>query len=47
MTDLLRAPGPGAEGLTDHLRERWSVSVFDARHRLGEDEIAALLHAAQ
>ena len=47
MTELLRAPGPGAESLTDHLRERWSVSVFDARHRLAEEEIAALLHAAQ
>lgn len=47
MTQLLREPGPGAERLTDHLRERWSVSVFDARHELSQEEIAALLHAAQ
>ncbi|WGL52634.1 nitroreductase family protein [Nocardioides sp. BP30] len=47
MSELLRAPGRGAEGLTDHLRGRWSVSVFDATHTLGEEEIAALLHAAQ
>jgi nitroreductase len=42
-----RAPGAGAEGLTDHLRERWSISVFDADHTLSHDQIATLLHAAQ
>lgn len=42
-----RAPGAGAEGLTDHLRERWSISVFDAEHRLSHDQIDTLLHAAQ
>jgi nitroreductase len=42
-----RAPGAGAEGLTDHLRERWSISVFDAEHRLTRDQIDTLLHAAQ
>jgi len=42
-----RAPGAGAEGLTDHLRERWSISVFDAEHRLSRDQIDTLLHAAQ
>jgi len=47
MTTALRVPGPGAEGLTDHLRERWSVSVFDAAHSLSDDETESLLHAAQ
>jgi len=47
MTDLQRAPMPGAEHLTDHLRERWSVSVFDAAHTLSTEEIDLLLRAAQ
>ncbi|WP_372728748.1 nitroreductase family protein [Nocardioides sp.] len=41
------APMPGAEGLAEPLRSRWSPSVFDDRHRLGADELAELLHAAQ
>lgn len=47
MTIDVRAPGVGAEDLTDHLRYRWSVSVFDADHTLSDDEIRSLLHAAQ
>jgi nitroreductase len=47
MTELLRAPGPGAEGLTDHLRDRWSISVFDDTHTLSATQIEVLLHAAQ
>jgi nitroreductase len=47
MTITERAPGAGAEGLTDHLRERWSISVFDDAHTLRREEIASLLHAAQ
>lgn len=42
-----RAPGAGAESLTDHLRERWSISVFDDQHTLSHDQIDTLLHAAQ
>lgn len=38
---------PGAEGLTEPLRSRWSPSIFDDRHLLRADEIANLLHAAQ
>lgn len=38
---------PGAEGLAEPLRSRWSPSVFDAEHRLSADEITTLLHAAQ
>ena len=41
------APMPGAEGLAEPLRSRWSPSVFDAEHRLSADEITTLLHAAQ
>ena len=42
-----RAPRPGAEGLAEPLRSRWSPSVFDDRHELDDDEVAQLLHAAQ
>jgi nitroreductase len=41
------APMPGAEGLAEPLRSRWSPSVFDADHRLSADQVATLLHAAQ
>jgi nitroreductase len=47
MTQLQRAPGSGAEDLTDHLRERWSVSVFDETHTLTGDQIRLLLNAAR
>jgi len=47
MTDLQRAPMPGAEELTDHLRDRWSVSVFDDAHELSADQIRRLLAAAR
>lgn len=47
MTDLQRAPMPGAEDLTDHLRERWSVSVFDDAHTLTPGQIRLLLEAAR
>ncbi|MEX0428557.1 nitroreductase family protein [Nocardioides sp. DS6] len=47
MTELQRAPQPGAEDLTDHLRDRWSVSVFDDSHELTTDEVRRLLTAAQ
>ncbi|HEX8780532.1 MAG TPA: nitroreductase family protein [Nocardioides sp.] len=42
-----RAPRPGAEGLAEPLRSRWSPSVFDDRHELDDAEVAQLLHAAQ
>lgn len=42
-----RAPRPGAEGLAEPLRSRWSPSVFDDRHELDADEVDQLLHAAQ
>ncbi len=45
--DLIHAPMPGAEGLAEPLRSRWSPSIFDATHTLTTEEIAALLHAAQ
>lgn len=41
------APLPGAEGLAEPLRSRWSPSVFDAAHELTDGEITTLLHAAQ
>ncbi len=41
------APMPGAEGLAEPLRSRWSPSVFDADHVLTDDEIETLLRAAQ
>ncbi|MFT4082628.1 MAG: nitroreductase family protein [Nocardioides sp.] len=47
MSDPLRAPMPGAESLTDHLRDRWSVSVFEPTHTLDDTEIELLLRAAQ
>jgi len=47
MTTALRPLGAGPERLTDHLRERRSISVFDASHTLTSTEIAALLQAAQ
>ena len=47
MTDAQRAPMPGAEDLTDHLRERWSVSVFDDAHTLTPEQIRLLLEAAR
>lgn len=42
-----QAPQPGAEDLAEPMRSRWSPSVFDETHRLTDDEIARLLHAAQ
>lgn len=44
---MSHAPMPGAEGLAEPLRSRWSPSIFDAAHRLSESEITTLLHAAQ
>jgi nitroreductase len=41
------APMPGAEGLSEPLRSRWSPSIFDDTHRLGAGDIETLLHAAQ
>jgi nitroreductase len=43
----IHAPMPGAEGLTEPLRSRWSPSVFDVHHELGRDDVITLLHAAQ
>jgi nitroreductase len=42
-----QAPQPGAEGLAEPLRSRWSASVYDASHRLSPAEVETLLHAAQ
>jgi nitroreductase len=42
-----RAPQPGAEGLAEPMRSRWSPSVYDASHRLSPAEVETLLHAAQ
>ncbi|NUT55933.1 MAG: nitroreductase, partial [Thermoleophilia bacterium] len=36
MPAAKRAPQPGAEDLTEHLRDRWSVSVFDPAHELAD-----------
>ena len=43
----VRAPQPGAEGLSEPLRSRWSPSVYDDTHTLTRDEIDELLHAVQ
>ncbi|WP_307862002.1 nitroreductase family protein [Nocardioides sp. SYSU D00065] len=40
-------PSPGAEGLAEPMRSRWSPSVYDDAHRLAPDEIETLLRAAQ
>lgn len=45
--DASHAPMPGAEGLAEPLRSRWSPSVFDDRHVLPDEQVVALLHAAQ
>ncbi|MFD4326054.1 nitroreductase family protein [Nocardioides sp. NPDC058538] len=47
MTAAKRAPQAGAEELTEHLRDRWSVSVFDPAHELVDAEIRLLLEAAR
>ena len=47
MSDYPRAPQPGAEHLAEPLRSRWSPSVYDAAHRLGDHEVDTLLRAAQ
>ena len=47
MTAAKRAPQPGAEDLTEHLRDRWSVSVYDPAHELAAAEIRLLLEAAR
>ena len=44
---MSHAPMPGAEGLAEPLRSRWSPSIFDTEHRLPEADIITLLHAAQ
>lgn len=44
---MSHAPMPGAEGLAEPLRSRWSPSIFDADHRLTAEEITTLLHAGQ
>ena len=38
---------PGAERLAEPMRSRWSPSVFDADHVLGDDEVTLLLEAAR
>ena len=38
---------PGAEGLAEPMRSRWSPSIFDASYRLSAAQITTLLHAAQ
>jgi nitroreductase len=38
---------PGAERLAEPLRSRWSPSVFDPDHEIGEEEIRTLLEAAR
>lgn len=43
----LHAPMPGAEGLAEPLRSRWSPSIFDDEHRLTPAQLETLLHAAQ
>ena len=47
VTDVVRAPQPGAENLTPVLRDRWSATVFDGSHELKGDDIEQLLRAAQ
>jgi len=47
MTAAKRAPQAGAEDLTEHLRDRWSVSIFDPAHVLAAAEIRLLLEAAR
>jgi nitroreductase len=42
-----QAPQPSAESLAEPMRSRWSASVYDASHRLGDAEVETLLHAAQ
>ena len=42
-----RAPQPGAEGLAEPMRSRWSPSVYDDLHELDDDAVGQLLHAAQ
>ncbi|WP_232677381.1 nitroreductase family protein [Nocardioides sp. R-C-SC26] len=41
------APMPGAEVLSEPLRSRWSPSVFDPEHQVGDEHLDALLRAAQ
>ena len=43
----LRAPQPGAEGLAEPMRSRWSPSVFDDEHELDDESLEVLLRAAQ
>ena len=38
---------PSAETLAEPMRSRWSPSIFDAEHRLTDEQIETLLHAAQ
>lgn len=42
-----RAPMPGAEGLAEPMRSRWSPSIFDDQHVIGSEDLATILHAAQ
>jgi nitroreductase len=44
---MSHAPMPGAEGLAEPMRSRWSPSIFDGEHRLTTEQIRTLLHAAQ
>jgi len=39
--------GPAQSGLAEPMRSRWSPSVYDASHELGDDELALLLEAAR
>jgi len=38
---------PSAEALAEPMRSRWSPSIYDAEHRLSQEQIETLLHAAQ
>lgn len=38
---------PSAESLAEPMRSRWSPSIFDADHRLTDEQVETLLHAAQ
>lgn len=42
-----RAPRPGADDLAEPLRSRWSPSVFDDGHEIGDHDLSRLLQAAR
>ena len=41
------SPGDGQDLLGEPMRSRWSPSVFDDRHELGDTDVEALLQAAR